>query len=124
MAYGLDVGYVRGGYKRAGLVRCMRNDTLIITATQRRDRVLFERGLKPHDRNRKLFKRILFVVRKGTPVFVINKFFITWSDTLDCLRGALPEPERQPYLNLSPYLRVAPCRLAARWLQRLAFKTE
>ena len=53
MAYGLDVGYVRGGYKSAGLVRCMRNDTLSVTATQRRDRFLFERGLKPHDRNRK-----------------------------------------------------------------------
>ena len=61
MAYGLDVGYVRGGYKRAGLVASMRNDTLIVTATQRRDVVLLERGFKLHDRNRKLFKRILFV---------------------------------------------------------------
>ena len=47
MAYGLDVGYVRGGYKRAGLVRCMQNDTLIVTATQRRGCVLLERGVKP-----------------------------------------------------------------------------
>ena len=36
----------------------MRNDTILVAATQRRDRVLSERGLKPHDRLRKLFKRI------------------------------------------------------------------
>ena len=78
--YGLDVGYVRGGYKRAGLVRCMRNDTLIVMATQRRDRGLFERGLKPHDRIRKLFKRILFVLSKRTTPIVMNVL---------CLYGSL-----------------------------------
>ena len=46
----------------------MRNDTLIVTATQRRGCVLSERDLKPNDRNRKLFKR-----RSQTYTFVFEK---------------------------------------------------
>jgi len=38
---------VECGCIRAVLVRCMRNDTLIVTATQRRGCVLLERGVKP-----------------------------------------------------------------------------
>ena len=51
---GRPTAHVAMGRRRSG-------QSCPVTATQRRDVVLLERGFKLHDRNRKLFKRILFV---------------------------------------------------------------
>ena len=123
MAYGLDVGYVRGGYKRAGLVASMQNDTLIRKRPPNGEMLSFLNVVLSYMTVIARSSNVYFLFsRKWIPAFVANKLFLTWSDTLDCLRGALPEPERQPYLKLSPYSRVTPCRSAVRWLQLQAFK--